>query len=167
MHLSKGKNILVTAATVNPDSRVSSQCSADHFQGETLRVWRYPSQLESVQFCRCTLCLYVARITIRTLHPFEVVQYESQSSLVGSRAHEFKLTRLWATCAASRLVPASFVDPRWRRWSVLRVWLNGWTVPSRCVRPPCLSILVHWALVGTVEIYVETCRSSYKVARWS
>ena len=49
-----------------------------------------------------------------------------------------------------------FVDPRWCRWSVLSVW----TVPSHCVRPSCLSILVHLTLVGTVEGHVEGQRGT-------
>ena len=33
--------------------------------------------------------------------------------------------------------------------------VKSWTVPSQCARPPCRIPLVHWALVGTVEILVE------------
>ena len=112
----KRQSHFVTAAMLNPDSRVSSQCTEAYFfarlcvsNGIRPRLCQWREPLRSVQLCRCTPCLCGARITIRVLHAFEVVQYECRSSVVGSRAVEFELTRLLATCVASRLVPASVV----------------------------------------------------------
>ena len=79
-----------------------------------LYQWNEP--LKSVQFCRCTLNLWVARITIRTMHAFEVVQSRISILCCGHRASEFKQTRLLATGVTGRLVPASFCS--WIRDSI-------------------------------------------------
>ena len=102
-----------------------------------LCLWSEP--LKSVQIYRCALSL-------RCTNP---------DPLLRAWVLEFKLTRLLATCGASRLFPASFVLIRDSIADLGCASGESWTVSSQCVRSSCLSTLVHLALVGTVEIYVE------------
>ena len=67
----KRQQRVVTAATLNPGSRVSSQWSVDYFLAELCVsngsfpvLCQWSDLLKRVQFCRCTLCICVARIPI-------------------------------------------------------------------------------------------------------